>query len=438
MPNRIRHAAGTLLSLASILAAAGVARAQGGGAPPPQPPPAGDPAGPDAPTDDEIVDLPIIPADEPPVPPPANEGPPPLAVVYDKGVLFTTPDKAFEARLALRTQFRFETRRSTADGAQFEQVFYAPRIRLQLEGNAFGEINRYKLEAGLGEAGSFSFVKDFFLERKVGPVWIRGGQWKRPFNRQEIVSDFGSSFNERAITAEFVGGGRDLGVAIHNDYEKTPEGLEWVLGIFNDFSGGDDRPVQTVDCTEDPVEMTIDCAAGRPRNFPDDWDPAIVVRAGWNKGKVKGYTEGDLDGGPLRFGVGASYKIDLANFKKGGEESVAKNMSHGVQLDGIVKVQGFDVLIGLYLMKLKSADAQMGFLVQAGYFVMPKKLLIAGRFAAHETADPDTNELEGRLAVNWHFAGHAYKLANDIGFLKATGEANKPEIQVRLMAQLTF
>jgi hypothetical protein len=437
MPHRNRHAAAILPSLSLILFA-GVAHAQGGAPPPPQPG-TGDPAGPNAPTDDEIVDLPIIPADEPVVePPPAKEGAPPIAVSYDKGILFTTPDEAFEARLALRTQFRFETTRSTADGAQFEQVMYVPRTRLQLEGHAFGTINRYKLEAGLGESGSFSFVKDFFVERRVGPVWVRGGQWKRPFNRQEIVSDFGSTFNERAVTADFVGGGRDIGIAIHNDYEKSPEGLEWVLGIFNDFSGGDDRPVQTVDCEEDPTTMAIDCVAGRPRNFPDDWDPAIVARLGWNQGKVKGYSEGDIDGGPLRFGVGASYKVDLANFKKGSEESVAKNMSHGVQLDGILKIQGFDALIGLYLMKLKSADAQMGFLVQAGYFVMPKKLLIAGRFAAHETDDPDTNQLEGRLAFNWHFAGHAYKLANDVGFLKLTGEANKPEIQVRLMAQLTF
>ena len=40
------------------------------------------------------------------------------------------------------------------------------------------------------------------------------------------MSDFASEFNERAITATFAGGGRDLGLAIHNDYEKSPEGLK--------------------------------------------------------------------------------------------------------------------------------------------------------------------------------------------------------------------
>jgi hypothetical protein len=181
----------------------------------------------------------------------------------------------------------------------------------------------------------------------------------------------------------------------------------------------------------------ITCTNGTPSNFPTDFSPAVVVRVGYNKGAVKGYSEGDLDGGPLRWAVGASYKIDLADLSKGGESSVAKNLSHGVGIDAIVKISGFDVQVGGFLMKLKSADAMFGGMIQAGYMVMPKKAQVCARAAAHKLAGTDNYEVEARGAFNYYMAGHAWKIATDAGILKETG-GGKPEIQIRSMAQLTF
>ena len=402
--------------------------------PPPTPDPGPTPTTPPAEGEGTGAAVPV----EPPAEPPKEDGPPALAVAYDKGLLFTTADEQFEARLALRSQFRLEISRPTEDGAEFSSHFVIPRLRLQLEGHAFGKDTRYKLEAGLADRGSFSLVKDFFVEHRTGPVWLRVGQWKRPFSRQELVSDFASSFNERSIANEFAGAGRDIGLAVHNDYEKSPEGIEWVVGVFNGFSGGSDRPRITTTCEViDPVTGEIECTNSNATNFPTDFSPAAVARFGYNSGKVKGYTEGDLDGGPLRWGVGVNYKVDLADLGEGMESSVADNLSHGVSVDGVVKIQGFDVFVAGYLMKLKSADALFGGLVQAGYFVIPKKALVGGRFAFHQLAGSDVKELEARGCFNWHFEGHSLKLANDFGFLKETGGGD-PEIQVRLMAQLTF
>lgn len=92
------------------------------------------------------------------------------------------------------------------------------------------------------------------------------------------------------------------------------------------------------------------------------------MRAGWNTGGIKGYREGDLEGGPLRFTLGASYKIDLANFAKHKEASASDNLSHGLQADAMLEVHGLALEVGLYLMKQKSADAQYGMLVQPGIF----------------------------------------------------------------------
>jgi hypothetical protein len=435
----------SLALVAGLVIGAGTAAAQGStptptpdpAAPTPDPatsppPDGGDPI--TAPVDTAPVDT--MPA-EPPPPEPAKDEPPPLHVSYDKGILFKTPDEAFEAKLSLRTQLRYELARSLEDGAETASRFYLPRVRLQLEGNAFGKETRYKLEVGFSERGSFTFTKDFFVERQVGKLWLRVGQWKRPFHRQEIVSDFASTFNERSIANEFVGGGRDVGFAVHNEYEKSPEGVEWVVGIFNGFAGGGDRPRITTTCEQDPVSLEITCTNAAATNFPTDMGPTLVARVGFNKGKVKGYTEMDLDGGPLRFGVAANYKVDLADLGKGAEESVGDNLSHAVGADAIVKVSGFDAMLSILALKVKTADLALAGLAQAGYVVVPKKVHVAGRFAFNKLVGTDNYLLEIRAAASYLYSGHSLKIATDVGLLKETGGGD-PEIQVRIMPQLTF
>ncbi len=406
--------------------------------PPAEPPPPEQPRHPPPPEPTPVV------VPERPPPPVIVEAPKPakktMTVVYDKGLLISTSDDAFSLRTSFRTQVRFESFRASESGNEFASKFSVPRTRLQVEGNAWGPTNRYKLEFAFGDLGSFSFVKDVFIEKQLAaPVWLRAGQWKRPFNRQELVSDFGSELNERANTAAFVGGGRDLGVALHNDYEKSPEGLEWVLGAFNGFNGGADRPVVTTTCTQNAMTGVITCTTPPPTTVPIDFGPAIVARIGWNVGKVKGYTEGDLEGGPPRLAVGLSYKIDLANFAQGKEKSKRDNESHGLEADVMFKAGGFGLELGAYAMKIKSADAQYGVLVQPGFFVVPQHFQIAGRFAYAPVGA--RKQLEGRAAFNYYWQGHNWKWATDVGFLKLTSEdamgvKDKPDYQLRSMLQL--
>lgn len=390
---------------------------------------------------------PLPPASLPPTAAPekAKAAAPAVAVTYDRGTLFTTADGAFALRFGFRTQLRFESLRPTEDRSQFESHFSIPRSRLQAEGHVFGPKTRYKLEVALGDLGSFSFVKELFIDKQLAPrTWLRAGLWRRPFNRQEIVADFASEFNERANTATFVGGGRDLGIGIHNEHDKSPEGLEWVVGVFNGFSGGSDRPSIATTCTQNAMTGAITCTTPPPANFPGDFGPTVVARAGWNIGKIKGYSEGDLEGGPLRVAIGASYKIDLANFSKRKEASVADNLSHGLQADLMLKAEGFGLQLGVYMMKLKSADAGFGVLVEPGYFVIPKHAQVAARFASAPivTSTGTRTQIEVRAAINYYWQGHAWKWATDVGVLQLTGEdpttmtSDKPDIQLRSMLQL--
>ncbi len=367
------------------------------------------------------------------VPTLAAAEPVPVHVTYDRGTIIASDDGGFEVKLTVRNQLRAESTRPTEDGAETSSRFYVPRSRLGFEGRVFGDATRFKVEVALGDRGSFGFLRDVYVERALAArtVWLRAGQWKRPFNRQELVGDFSSEFNERANTAEFAGGGRDLGIAVQSEVERSPDGLEWVVGVFNAFSGGADRPSITTTCTEEQP-MTIDCTTSNATNVPADFGPAVVARVGWNHGGIKAYSEGDLERGPLRFAVGAAYKVDLAD---GGERS------HGGQLDAIVKVEGLDVEVGGFAMKLASANkTRFGAMIQGGYFVTPK-LQLAARFAVAPTT-PARDQLEVRAAINWYWQGHAFKWANDVGVLQQTGEdpttmaSDEPELQLRSMLQL--
>src|SRR6185436_6503860 len=119
------------------------------------------------------------------------------------------------------------------------------------------------------------------------------------------------------------------------------------------------------------------------------------------------------------------------------------NMSHGIEADAMIKLEGFSLELGGYLMKLKSDDAGFGALVQAGLFVIPKHGEAAARFAIAPTTG-DRKELEARGAFNWYFQGHRWKWSTDVGLIQQTGsdpmtmEKDDPDLQLRSMAQLTF
>ena len=267
------------------------------------------------------------------------DDPPPVAITYDKGFKLTSGDARFVLKTAVRSQFRLEGARPAA-GGETQARFYIPRLRLQLEGQAFGPALTYKLELGASEKGA-TMVKDAYLDDHVGAVHLRAGQFKRPFNRQELVSDFAGVFNERSLASEHVGGGRDAGVMVHNGFEHSPRGIEWALGLFDSANGGKDRPLQTTTCKADAAG-TLTCTTSAPSNVMGDFGPAVVARAGWNFGKLKGYSEADLEGGPLRAGIGVNYKVDLADFDDAA-------MVQALGIDFVLKVRVLDLGAGGFL-----------------------------------------------------------------------------------------
>lgn len=364
-----------------------------------------------------------------PAEPPADDKT--VHVTYDKGLTFKSADEAYELKLGLRSQFRWDATRKDVDDTEFQTKFLVPRLRLQLEGHAFGKVNAYKIEFDLANKG-FAILKDGWVEHAFRKdLRVRAGQWKRPLNRQEMVSDFGSEMVERSLFNEFVGAGRDLGVAVHNNYEKSPDGLEWALGVFN---GGSEKPSSTVTCVAGPTPADPPiCTSTTPTNVPADLGPALVARAGWNSGGIKGYSEGDLEGGPLRFAAAVSYRMNPHDLDEDAAGDL--DLEHAVVVDAMVKVSGLSITGAFGLVKHGQDDAEVGFYGQASYLLVPGKLLGAARFAQVPVGDESRHEILG--GVDYFVHGHSLKLMADAGVLHTTG-AGTSDLQIRTQLQLVL
>jgi hypothetical protein len=363
---------------------------------------------------------------------PEAEAEPQAGVRYDKGFILSSGDDRFELKLALRTQVRLEVTKPDASD-EYVAAFSLPRVRLQTEGFAYGKANTYKLEFDFASRGNAN-LRDFWIDHAFGAVHVRGGQWKRPFQRSQIASDFGLQLIESSPATAFTTDRlvRDLGVAVHNDYEKSPEGLEWVAGFFN---GTGEASRQKLTC-EDPADPE-GCAVSTPTNVPADYDPMLLARVDFNHGGIKGYSEGDVEGGPLRFAVAGAYKLDLDNFDKNADDELV--LGHAGTIDGVLKVEGFSVAGAVGFVKVGEADADLTFFGQTGYLIIPKTLELAGRFAQNPEAAGSDDSLQEILGgLNWYLEGHSFKWMLDGGVVHHTAAGGAIDQQVRTQVQLVF
>lgn len=362
--------------------------------------------------------------------PPKNE----MLAGYKKGFFLQSADGDFSMKLKGRIQARFEF--DSVDGGTEREENYAisiPRARIKLAGNLYGSELDYSLQLDMGK-GQVS-LKDALLNYKVGEkVWVRVGQFKKPFSRQQISSSGKQTFVDRAITDKGFGSGRDIGVMLHNRFEKSPT-VEWAVGVFN---GTGDKGQFSGDVEVDTMTGEGEVTSGKFSNVPDKMAPMVVARVGYNSGKMKGYSEADLEGGPLRFGLGASV---LSEFDSDNDDS---SMVAG-QLDYIVKNNGFSSTGGIYIATgqdgAKFSDqalAAIGAHAQFGY-VLSGNVQPAVRYELVAPDGPDNNVHAVRGAVSLYKEKHNFKWTTDIGVLiNETPGDSTMDLQGRTQLQINW
>ncbi len=355
---------------------------------------------------------------------------PPVNVRFDDGFSVRSADGDYALVVGGRVQTRFIVGvPSDGDGSAW---FEMTRARFGLGGHAYSEALAYKFEADFGK-GSVA-LKDYFVDYRFIPsvLHVRAGQYKKPFSRQHINSSGRLELVDRAITDRAFGTGRDIGVMLHNNYEKSPT-FEWALGLFN---GTSDAPRFTgegevlVDAEGEPT-TDVSITSGKFSNVPGDWRPSIVARAGYNHGAMKGYSEADFEGGPLRLAVAASVEA------RGAEDS--SQWSWTPQGDVLLKAHGLSVSGAVYhhVPAGDEAGKATGFHAQLGY-VLGKVIQPALRFALVDPEGP-TQQQEITAGFGYYPWQHRFKVQADAGMLTSReGDDEASDWLLRTQLQLTF
>ena len=318
--------------------------------------------------------------------------------------MLTTSDDQFLLRISAHVQ-PFMNVTVTPD--ETTTNFELRRARLWLDGNLWGSQIYYRFQPDLGK-GNVT-LKDFLFDVALSKaVWLRVGQWKKPFSRQQITAFYRTELTDRSITDRAFGAGRDIGIALHNNYEQSPP-WEWTLGVFN--GTGEAARLEGVTAMTDPItgEPIVDTSNAKFTNIPRDLRPMIVGRVGHNHGKLRGYSEADLEGGRLRWGVGLS--VQAEGDLDGNDQSNQK-----AEVDYILKWNGLSSTGGLYAQTAQDGPqlrdltrSLVGFHVQGGYMVS-KRWQVAARYAAvGETAIDGTQPTDQQeISIGASFYGHRH------------------------------
>jgi len=333
---------------------------------------------------------------------------------YKKG--FFIEDKHAPFKLAIQgrvqTRFTYEAIEGFNNSADDKSYFTIQRARLSLKGHAFHKNYTYKFQAdfGKGKVALKDFVVDFgFIPKKLH---LSLGQFKKPFSRQQLNSSSKLEFVDRAITDKTFKDwiGRDVGLMLHNKFNKSPE-FEWAFGLFN--------------------------GAGSNK-VPERLNPAIVARVGYNHGAIKGYSEGDLEGGDLRFAVGAATVVQIDSDK-------SHDGSAAVEVDYALKAHGFASTGSVFALIQQAENAvsktveaklqKLGAHIQLSYMVNAK-WQPALRYAIIIPQEAGNPEQEIALGLSGYFFGHNLQWQTDIAGL--TEETKETDIRIRSQLQLSF
>lgn len=381
----------------------------------------------------------------------------PVAYSLGNGFTFTSADGKYQGAIGGFMQLRYsytdldEADNTKAKTVQNSSAFALNRVKLFFNGYSLTPDLTYKLQLNITKGNVLStgqMIEEAYVNyRFLDEAQLRFGQDKVPFARQFIVSSANQEFIDLSHVTTAFAPGYDNGLTLNG---KIAGGIvAYNVGVFGGVGQG---TVNTLN------------------------DNAIVGRIAFNPlGDMK-YTESDVEYSekPL-FSVGVNYYGDTV---KNGETTNlnlfsstgwigmgAPLMSASKKFGATEKLNidtvGYDAAFkwrGLYAQSeyfAGHAEGQstyntlraQGFYGQAGYFVIPKKLELAARYAYldpnRDAASDHSVQTTG--AVSWYINQHNLKLQADYTDIHKqaalafnSGPNPTDDKQVRVQAQIIF
>ncbi|GIW42626.1 MAG: hypothetical protein KatS3mg076_3203 [Candidatus Binatia bacterium] len=362
-----------------------------------------------------------------------------LAASPDDGFTFAyKPGKGFQIQTAdgshaLSVGGRIQLRYTAADLEEEKDrsTFRVQRARFWFVGHVYDPRLRYGFQGDIADDFELrdAYLEIAHLERAV----LKLGQYKVPFNRQQLTSSARLQFVDRSITnAEFLFGddGRDVGAMIYGDLR--PDLLAYQVGVFN----GSGPNTVNDNASHLVVGRLLFTPLGPFEDYYSEGDQVGERRARFGIGVAAGFEADEKRGRTVeRTGL-----VALPGFR---EADIL-----GVTADAQFKYAGFSVLGDYHFRRvdpdgsgLSSFDAH-GFVVQAGYYLVPQKLEIAARYAWVDRNDDvgDNGEREYGGALAYYISGHNLKIQADLREVdrERPGADTKNDLEGRLQIQAIF
>jgi phosphate-selective porin OprO/OprP len=152
---------------------------------------------------------------------------------YDKGFFLESDDGNFEMKMKFRSQLQFaidNTDNKETGEKDTATNFNVRRFRIYWEGHAFRPWYNYVFQISADNNGNFVLRDAYFDAAYNTEIFPRLGQTKVPFNREELTSSSELQLVDRSIVNDEFKYGRDRGVGI---YGLLANMLTYGAGVYN-------------------------------------------------------------------------------------------------------------------------------------------------------------------------------------------------------------
>ncbi len=336
------------------------------------------------------------------------------------GFTIKSKDGLFSLRTRLRTQFQFSI--NDTDDEDVATDFNVRRLRLYFDGNAFTPWLLYYIQISGDNNGEFT-LRDAYFDFAYNTMFVpRPGQYKVPFNREELTSSSELQLVERSIVNDEFAYGRDRGVSI---YGVLGNFLVYGAGVFN----GDGRNGLSVDSNmlyAGRVMLTPCCGELKYSNssFPAGGDYKIEPNFGEDK--------------PLfAFGVGLAGIPGLNIDQKTPDSDIDERFAEigttdadvfSLTADANFKYSIFSIEGEFDYRRIAPEESGLprvndyGVRAQTGLFLMPDFIEVAARYAQiwydTDVAGRDTT-WQLTPGINFYLSkSHKYKIQLDYSFIR--------------------
>jgi phosphate-selective porin OprO/OprP len=320
---------------------------------------------------------PDTPAEKPPEKPPEK----PITYVEGRGLVFRTPDNLFEGSLGFNLQVRYgHLDLDAAVGGLDTNQFRVRRFKLFMNGFAFDPRLTWRVQLAFESNVANRILDDAWLGWKFAdPAAVQFGQYKTPYSRQELYNDGVLQFPERSLATDAFKPSRDIGVMVFGNLGK---GLfTYQAGVFGGAGQSNLRTTESVMPMVRLVANPIGTMGGSEADIQGHAQPALSFGANGFLNTLRKLTDVAFEADLNYAGPAGWLGRNVARFQLGEEVDI---QSWG--LDAQFKWMGFSLQAEGFWGQAKGQTSGQrvyayGWYAQAGYFILPEKLDLAGRYS---------------------------------------------------------